>query len=139
VLTGRYLNLMIIWPAITHRSNWTTYPTPDSHYACSYSNLLTSTSVYISVNAYSTLNVRVGANGRPRVLVCDGFGTHETHKVLEFCLSNNTVLCRVSNPTSHKLQPCDVALFAPLKAAYRDEVERLERGNVTAIGKEHSP
>jgi hypothetical protein len=26
---GRYLNPMIIWPATTHRSNWTTFPTPD--------------------------------------------------------------------------------------------------------------
>jgi hypothetical protein len=25
---GRYLNPMIIWPATTHRSNWTTLPTP---------------------------------------------------------------------------------------------------------------
>jgi hypothetical protein len=25
---GRYLNPMIIWPATTHRSNWTTFPTP---------------------------------------------------------------------------------------------------------------
>jgi hypothetical protein len=25
---GRYLNPMIIWPASTHRSNWTTFPTP---------------------------------------------------------------------------------------------------------------
>lgn len=39
--------------------------------------------------------------------------------------------------TSHKLQPCDVATFAPLKAAYRDQVDRLERGGVNTIGKEH--
>ena len=25
---GRYLNPMIIWPALTHRANWTTHPTP---------------------------------------------------------------------------------------------------------------
>ena len=25
---GRYLDLIIIWPALTHRGNWTTYPTP---------------------------------------------------------------------------------------------------------------
>ena len=25
---GRYLNPMIVWPAKTHRANWTTYPTP---------------------------------------------------------------------------------------------------------------
>ncbi|KAH9860126.1 hypothetical protein IAQ61_011910 [Plenodomus lingam] len=26
--SGEYLNPMIIWPATTHRSNWTTFPTP---------------------------------------------------------------------------------------------------------------
>jgi hypothetical protein len=25
---SRYLNPLIIWPATTHRSNWTTFPTP---------------------------------------------------------------------------------------------------------------
>jgi hypothetical protein len=39
--------------------------------------------------------------------------------------------------TSHKLQPCDVSVFAPLKTAYRDQVERLNRGRVNTIGKEH--
>ncbi|PVH92463.1 hypothetical protein DM02DRAFT_699807, partial [Periconia macrospinosa] len=29
------------------------------------------------------------------------------------------------------------ATFAPLKAAYRDQAERLERGNVSKVGKEH--
>jgi hypothetical protein len=26
---GRYLNPMVIWPATAHRSNWTTFSTPD--------------------------------------------------------------------------------------------------------------
>ena len=34
---GRYLNPMIIWPASTHRANWTTFPTPGWHYAYSES------------------------------------------------------------------------------------------------------
>jgi hypothetical protein len=71
------------------------------------------------------------------VLICDGFGTHETLEVLEFCFANNVILCRLPSHTSHKLQPCDVAVFAPLKAAYREQVERLERGGVNTIGKEH--
>jgi hypothetical protein len=57
--------------------------------------------------------------------------------VLEFCLANNIILCRLPSHTSHKLQPCDVAVFAALKAAYRDEVDRLGRGGVDTIGKEH--
>ena len=34
---GRSLLPLIIWSASTHRSNWTTYPTPGWHYACSES------------------------------------------------------------------------------------------------------
>ena len=64
------------------------------------------------------------ANGKPRILVCDGFGTHETLEIIEFCLENNIILCRLPSHTSHKTQPCDVSVFGPLKTAYRDEVER---------------
>ncbi|KAF2679036.1 hypothetical protein K458DRAFT_244295, partial [Lentithecium fluviatile CBS 122367] len=34
---GRYLNPMDIWPAATHLSNWTTFPTPGWQYACNES------------------------------------------------------------------------------------------------------
>jgi hypothetical protein len=71
------------------------------------------------------------------MLICDGFRTHETLKILEFCFENNIILCRLPSHTSHKLQPCDVGVFAPLKAAYRDKVERLFRGGVNTVGKEH--
>ncbi|KAH9864035.1 hypothetical protein J1614_009968 [Plenodomus biglobosus] len=77
------------------------------------------------------------ANGKPRVLVNNGFETHETVDILKFCLENNIILCRLPFHTSHKLQPCDVGIFAPLKAAYRDEAERLNRGGIDQICKEH--
>jgi hypothetical protein len=71
------------------------------------------------------------------VLINDGFGTHETLEILEFCFENNIILCRLPSHTSHKLQPCDVSVFAPLMTAYRGEVERLNRGGIDAISKEH--
>lgn len=71
------------------------------------------------------------------MLICDGFGTHETLEVLEHCFADNIILCRLPSHTSHKLQPCDIAVFAPLKAAYRDNIERMERGGVNTIGKQH--
>ncbi|KAK7183719.1 transposase [Paraphaeosphaeria sporulosa] len=49
----------------------------------------------------------------------------------------NILLCRLPSHTSYKTQPCDVTVFASLKAAYRDEVERLLRGGLDNIGKEH--
>ncbi|KAF7671062.1 hypothetical protein GT037_010843 [Alternaria burnsii] len=83
------------------------------------------------------VETRARANGKPRVLICDGFGTHETLEILEFCFKNNIILCRLPSYTSHKLQPCDVSVFAPLKTAYRDQVERLNRGGIHTIAKEH--
>ena len=50
---------------------------------------------------------------------------------------NNIILCRLPSHTSHKLQPCDVGFFAPLKAAYRERAERLDRSGVGTTGKEH--
>jgi hypothetical protein len=134
---GRYLNPIIIWPAATHRSNWTTFPTPGWQYACSESGY---TDSYISLQWLKCIfdpETRERANHKPRVLICDGFGTHETLEILEYCFANNILLCRLASHTSHKTQPCDVSVFAPLKAAYREQVERLERGGVNTIGKEH--
>jgi hypothetical protein len=135
--SGRYLKPMIVWPASTHRSNWTTFPTPCWHYAYSESGY---TDTHISLEWLKRifdLQTRERANGKPRVLVCDGFATHESLEVLEFVMQNNIILCRLPSHTSHKLQPCDVAVFSPLKSAYRDEVDRLERGGVGTIGKQH--
>jgi DDE superfamily endonuclease len=39
---GRSLLPMIVWPAATHRSNWTTYSTPEWHYTCSQSGCIDS-------------------------------------------------------------------------------------------------
>jgi hypothetical protein len=69
--------------------------------------------------------------------ICDGFGTHELLEVMEYCYENNIILCHIPSHTSHKLQPCDVGVFGPLKAAYREQVERLYRGRANTVGKQH--
>jgi hypothetical protein len=45
----------------------------------------------------------------------------------------------MSSPFSYLPQApaCNVVPFAPLKAAYRDQFDRLEQGGVNVIGKEH--
>jgi hypothetical protein len=134
---GRVLLPLIIWPASTHRSNWTTFPTPGWHYAHSENGYNDSKINIEWLKRVFDPQTKERANGKPRVLICDGFGSHETLEVLEFCFENNIILCRLPSHTSHKLQPCDVAVFASLKAAYRDEVERLYRGGADTVGKEH--
>lgn len=56
---------------------------------------------------------------------------------MTFCYKNNIILCRLASHTSHKLQPCDVGVFGPLKTAYRDQVERLCPGGASTVGKQH--
>jgi hypothetical protein len=69
--------------------------------------------------------------------ICDGFGTHELLEVMEYCYENNIILCHIPPHTSHKLQPCDVGVFGPLKAAYHEQAERLYRGGANTVGKQH--
>jgi hypothetical protein len=107
---------MIIWPATTHRSNWTTYPTLGWHYACSKSGYTDSKiSLEWLVRVFSP-QTRARAHQKPRILIRDGLGTHESLEILEYCLENNIILCRIPSHTSHKLQPCDIGVFGPLKA-----------------------
>ncbi|EUC27267.1 hypothetical protein COCCADRAFT_31210 [Bipolaris zeicola 26-R-13] len=88
-------------------------------------------------NACSSPRRAQKLGGKPRVLVCDGFGMHRTLEILQLCLSYNIILCCLSYRTSHKLQLCDVGPFAPLKSAYREQVERLNQRGVDVVGKEH--
>jgi len=132
---GRYLNPMIIWPASTHRSNWTMFSTPGWQHACSDSGYTDSKISLEWLKRIFDPETEERADKRPRVLICDGFGTHETLEILEFCFENNILLCRLPSHTSHKLQPCDVAPFAPLKAAYRDQVDpSRDRGRLGTQG-----
>lgn len=134
---GRALPPMIIWPATTHRSNWTTYPTPGWHYARSESGYTDSKISLEWLKRVFDPQTKALAQGRPRILISDGFGTHETLEILEYCFENNITLCRIPSHTSHKLQPCDVGVFSPLKTAYREQVEQLYRGGANTVGKEH--
>lgn len=100
---SRYLNPIIIWPATTYWSNWTTLPTLGWQYACSKTGY---TDSYISLQWLTRVfdpETKEQANNKPRVLVCDSFGTHKTLEILESCLANNIVLCRLPSHTSHKL------------------------------------
>ncbi|OCL08848.1 DDE-domain-containing protein [Glonium stellatum] len=95
--------------AATYRSTWTTHPTPGFDW------------LKLAFNPQTKLR----ANGKPRILIYNGFGTHESLEVPKYCFKNNIILCRIPSHTSHKLQLCDVVVFSPLKAAYREQVEKL--------------
>jgi hypothetical protein len=134
---GTALLPMIIWPATTHRENWTAYPTPGWHYARSESGYTDSKISLDWLKRVFDPQTKALAQDKPRILISDGFGTHETLEIIEYCFENNIILCRIPSHTSHKLQPCDVGVFSPLKTAYREQVEQVYRGGASAVRKEH--
>ena len=79
---GRYMN---IWPAPTHRSNWTICPTPGWHYACSDSGYTDSQITMEWLQSIFNPQSRATADGKPR---------------LEFCFANNivSVVCPLKPP-----------------------------------------
>jgi hypothetical protein len=86
--SGECLKPMIIWPASTHRSNWTRYDTPGWVYAFSESGYTDSYLTLQSLQKVFDPQIKARSNGKPRILICDGFGTHETLEILEFCFEN---------------------------------------------------
>lgn len=132
---GRSPHPLIIRPAASRRSNWTTHPTPGWHYACTQSGY-TNAEIHLQwLQQVFEPSTAARARGQPRVLICDGLSTHESAGVVKFCLAHNIIPCRLPSHTSHKTQPCDVGPFGPLKAAYRDIAEKAERLGLPSIGK----
>jgi hypothetical protein len=134
---GRFLPPLIIWPTSTHRSTWTTHPIPRWYFACSKTGYTdTQITLYWLQYVFDPL-IRSRANQKPRVLINDGFRTHESLEVMKFCFENNIRLCRLPSYTSHKLLPCDISVFGALKTEYREQVEQLYRGGADTVGKQH--
>ena len=79
---------------------------------------------------------REKADGKWRVLIVDGHGSHVTDDFITQAYLNNIILLRLPSHTSHLLQPLDVGLFGPLKKYASDEMEPLVQANVSRIRKE---
>lgn len=71
-----------------------------------------------------------------RLLIVDGHGSHCTDDFMYECYKNNIFLLFLPPHASHVLQPLDVAVFGPLKRAYRRHIEELNGiADTTPLGK----
>ena len=75
---------------------------------------------------------REKANGKPRLLICDGHDSHITAKWIAHCMKN--IIFMVLPPhSSHLTQPLDVEVFSPLKTLIASEMEPLVSTEVHRI------
>ena len=60
-----------------------------------------------------------------RLLILDGHGSHATEDFMWECFNHHIQLLYLPAHTSHILQPLDLAIFGPLKIAYRKWARQL--------------
>ena len=75
------------------------------------------------------------ANGRTRLLIFDGHGSHTTTDVIRHCILNNIQLALLPPHTSHKTQPLDVGVFSSMKSHMTRECDRFFRTQLPRIEK----
>jgi len=70
-------------------------------------------------------STREKANGKPRLLICDGHDSHITAEWITHCMRNNIILMVLPPHSSHLTQPLDVGVFGPLKTCMASAIEPL--------------
>src|SRR5437763_6910221 len=68
---------------------------------------------------------REKADGKMRLLICDGHDSHITAAWIEHCMRNNIVLMVLPPHSSHLTQLLDVGVFGPLKTLMASALEPL--------------
>jgi hypothetical protein len=65
---------------------------------------------------------KIKAQGRWRLLIIDGHGSHFTQDFLDFCEDNHILLFVFPAHSTHTLQPLDVVMFKPLSSSYSESL-----------------
>ena len=75
------------------------------------------------------------AEGRTRLLIFDGHGSHTTPDVLRHCILNNIQVTLLPAHSSHLTQPLDIGVFSSMKAHMTRELDRYIRTQIPRIQK----
>jgi hypothetical protein len=77
-------------------------------------------------------------NGRDwRLLIMDGHGSHVTVELLDWCHNNHIIVAVYPPHSTHRLQPLDVGLFAPLAVRYGQQLDQhiVDSQGISAVTK----
>ena len=75
------------------------------------------------------------ANGQYRLLICDGHDSHISAQFVRYCIDNKIVVFLLPPHSSHLLQPLDVGVFGPVKAAMSLQLSRLYAMEISRLQK----
>src|SRR5207248_3289592 len=78
---------------------------------------------------------REKAQGRQRLLICDGHDSHISGNFIAHCMRYRITLLLLPPHSSHYTQSLDVAVFGPLSTALGQAVDRFTSLEVSRISK----
>jgi len=76
---------------------------------------------------------REKAQGRPRVLICDGHDSHVTGRFIRHCMDHNIQLLILPPHSSHFTQPLDIGVFSPLKQYLSAELHTIIQTDIAHL------
>lgn len=84
------------------RSTWTVHPTPGWHFGHTETGYTDTAISLFWIQHLFDPQTKARAKDRPRMLINDGFGTHESLEIMKYCWGNNIILvgCRHIPPIS---------------------------------------
>ncbi|KZV68422.1 DDE-domain-containing protein [Peniophora sp. CONT] len=76
-----------------------------------------------------------GPDGKKKkiLLIWDGHNSHSVFELAKHAYENDVIIFQLPPHTTHRLQPCDVGAFAPLKAAWQARVAAREQATGEAM------
>lgn len=75
------------------------------------------------------------ANGKKRLLICDGHDSHISAELVRFSIDHNILILILIPHSSHLMQPLDVGVFGPLKRAMSAQLDPIFRTGVRTVPK----
>ena len=76
---------------------------------------------------------------RPILLILDGDLSHVSYEVRQLAIDNQIHMLKLPPHLTHLLQPLDVGVFKPMKAAWYSAVADFTRRNRHPLSKRHFP
>jgi DDE superfamily endonuclease/Tc5 transposase DNA-binding domain len=123
---GAVINEMLIIPGKRYLEGW--YPDLDDNVLVGVSDTgYTNDELSFKWIKHFHRHSKKTQVGAHRILTCDGYGSHITREILEFCEKKQIHIFYLPPYTSYILQPLDVVLFQPFKHYHGKAVDYASR------------
>ena len=124
---GDYLPRLILYKSVHLYTKWCQEGPTDATYNTSENGWINKA---IFFDWFQNCFIPKTAQGnKTRLLILDGHSSHVSLRIVETALANNIILLCLPAHSTHLLQPLDVAVFKPVKDAWRKILLEFYRSN----------